>query len=137
MILVDTSAWAEFYRRTGSPVHGTVASLLRGQRVPTNVATTEPVVMELLAGRQPSPELAEVRRRLLSLRMLHVEGLDTWELGAAVARACRARGETIGSQMDCLIAAVAIQQGASVLHADRDFDVIARHTPLRIEPVHK
>ncbi|MGZ5294241.1 MAG: PIN domain-containing protein [Actinomycetota bacterium] len=37
--------------------------------------------------------------------------------------------------MDCLIAAVAIREGATVLHADRDFDVIARHTDLRIEPL--
>jgi predicted nucleic acid-binding protein len=32
------------------------------------------------------------------------------------------------------IAAVAIRSGASLLHADVDFDVIARHTPLRLEP---
>jgi predicted nucleic acid-binding protein len=137
MILLDTSAWAEFYRRTGTPVHGAVRRLLTGKHVTTRIATTEPVVFELLAGRRANRELAEVRRRLFSLRMLHVGELDTWELAAAVARACRAKGETIGSQMDCLIAAVAIREGASVLHADRDFDVIARHTPLRIEPVRR
>jgi predicted nucleic acid-binding protein len=37
--------------------------------------------------------------------------------------------------MDCLIAAVAIRESASILHADRDFDVMARHAGLRIEPV--
>lgn len=34
-----------------------------------------------------------------------------------------------------LIAAVAIREGATLLHADRDFDTIARHTDLQIEPV--
>ena len=34
--------------------------------------------------------------------------------------------------MDCLIAAVAIRERAHVLHRDRDFDVIARHTDLRL-----
>jgi hypothetical protein len=131
MILADTSAWAEFYRRTGSPVHVAMASLL--QR--SEVATTEPVVMELLAGRPADRQLAEVRQRLLLLQMLHVGELDTWELAAAVARSCRAHGETIGSQMDCLIAAVAIREGIAVLHTDRDFEVIARHAPLRIHPV--
>ena len=99
------------------------------------VATTEPIVMELLAGPRAHRELIEVRRRLLNLRMLHTGTLATWELAAGIARACSARGETIGSQMDCLIAAVAIQEGASILHADRDFDAIARHTALRIEKV--
>jgi predicted nucleic acid-binding protein len=131
MILADTSAWAEFYRRTGSPVHDAMTSLL--QR--SEVATTEPVVMELLAGRRADRQLAEVRQTLLLLRMLHVGELDTWELAAAVARSCRAHGETIGSQMDCLIAAVAIKEGVAVLHSDRDFDLIARHSPLRVHPV--
>ena len=36
---------------------------------------------------------------------------------------------------DCLVAAPVIRAGASILHKDRDFDVIARHTELRIEPV--
>jgi predicted nucleic acid-binding protein len=34
-----------------------------------------------------------------------------------------------------LIAAVAIREGASILHADRDFDAMARHAGLRVEPV--
>ena len=37
--------------------------------------------------------------------------------------------------MDCLIAAVAIRESASVLHNDRDFDVIAQHTELQIHPL--
>jgi predicted nucleic acid-binding protein len=34
--------------------------------------------------------------------------------------------------IDCLIAAVAIRADAPVLHADTDFDVLARHTRLRL-----
>jgi predicted nucleic acid-binding protein len=135
MILADTSAWAELFRRTGSPVHTHLASLLGGPDASLTVATTEPVVFELLAGRSSSPELAEVRRRLLALRILHVGELDTWELAAAIARACRSQGHTIGSQMDCLIAAVAIREDVPVLAADSDFDVIARHTALQLESV--
>jgi predicted nucleic acid-binding protein len=33
---------------------------------------------------------------------------------------------------DCLIAAVAVSADAVVLHADADFDVLARHTALRV-----
>jgi hypothetical protein len=32
----------------------------------------------------------------------------------------------------CLIAAVAMRHGATLLHRDQDFEVIARHTPLRV-----
>jgi predicted nucleic acid-binding protein len=34
-----------------------------------------------------------------------------------------------------VIAAVAIREGARILHQDRDFDAIARHTELKIQPV--
>jgi len=36
--------------------------------------------------------------------------------------------------IDCLIAAVAIRADVPVLHADTDFDVLARRTALRLDP---
>ena len=36
------------------------------------------------------------------------------------------------SQIDCLIAAVAVRVGVAVLHADRDYESIARLSPLRV-----
>jgi len=34
--------------------------------------------------------------------------------------------------LGCLIAAVAVDAGIPVLHADADFDVLARHTALKV-----
>ena len=50
-------------------------------------------------------------------------------------RACRSAGATIRSIGDCLIAVAVIRADAEILHNDRDFDTIARHTGLRIYPV--
>lgn len=47
MIVVDTSAWIEHLRATGSPTHLTLRSLLSAQ---ADIAVTEVVIMELLAG---------------------------------------------------------------------------------------
>jgi hypothetical protein len=132
VILADTTAWVEVLRGTGSTLDLALTRLLDSG---APVAVTEPVLMELLAARLPVPRVRELRRRLLRFRMLRVGGLETFELSAAIYRACRARGETVRSMLDCLIAAVAIREGASLLHADRDFDVIARHTPLLVHPV--
>ena len=44
MILVDTSAWVEFLRDTGSAVCGRVDDLLGG-----DIATCHPIRMEVLA----------------------------------------------------------------------------------------
>ena len=131
MILPDSSAWVEEFRRTGSEIHLALARLLKAGE---DVALTEPVVMELLAGTRSKDELRAIRGRLLSFPMLRVKDLVTYERASAVWRACRAAGEPVRNTIDCLIAAVAIREGARVLHADRDFDVIARHTELQIEP---
>ncbi len=132
MILPDTSAWVDLIRRTGRPAHRAFARLLAEG---AEIAVTEPVVFEVLSGTRSDRELARTRKRLLAFPMLRVGGLESYERAAAIHRACRAGGEILRSPVDCLVASVAMRNGASVLHADRDFDVIARHTDLRIEPV--
>jgi len=45
-------------------------------------------------------------------------------------RACRAAGETVRALTGCLTAVVALRASVPVLHADRDFDALARQTGL-------
>ena len=59
--------------------------------------------------------------------MLPTDPVD-YEAATALHRACRRRGDTVRKLVDCLIGAVAARQGAPVLHADADFDTLARHT---------
>jgi predicted nucleic acid-binding protein len=56
-----------------------------------------------------------------------------YEEAAALFRVCRRRGETVRKLIDCLIAAVAIGADIPLLHADADYEVLARHTALRID----
>jgi predicted nucleic acid-binding protein len=130
VILVDTSAWIELLRASGHPAHVTLRHHLE-HRSP--IATTEPVIMELLAGARSRQEHARLRTRLIALPRLTVQGLADFESAAQLYRACRSRGATVRKLMDCLIAAVAIREDAAVLHNDHDFDLLARHTPLRTE----
>lgn len=130
MILVDTSAWIELIRTTGHPAHVTLRHHLQ-RHAP--IATSEPVIMELLAGVATAAERSKLRARLMALPRLTVRGLADFEAAADLYRACRSRGATVRKLVDCLIAAVAIRERATLLHNDRDFDVLARHTRLRIE----
>lgn len=129
MIVADSSTWIEHIRDTQDSAGVALGRLFeRGEPV----AVTEVVVMELLAGAKPGPPLEELRSRLLSLPMLPLEGLSDFEHAAFIYQSCRRAGETLSSMMDCLIAVPAIKAGAEVLHNDRDFDVIARHSALNI-----
>lgn len=127
MILVDTSAWIEFLRDTGSPVCRRVDALLA-----STIAVCDPVRMEVLAGARDEVHLNDLRGLLARATSIGVEPAD-YEVAAALYRACRRSGETVRRLIDCLIAACAIRADVPVLHADADFAVLARHTPLRID----
>ena len=129
MILADTSAWVEFLRATGSSAHLRLRELIAGEG---ELATSEIVMMELLAGAADTEELARLRRLLGRFRLLPVEGLADYEAAADLYRRCRVGGEIVRKLTDCLIAAVALRHGAALLHRDHDFEVLARHTPLRV-----
>ena len=126
MIFIDTSAWIEFLRNTGSTVCVRVDDLLSHR-----IATCDAVRMELLAGARDDSHLQSLRRLLARASTLPMGPIE-YESAAALYRTCRRNGETVRKLIDCLIAAVAIRDNVPILHADADFDAIARHTPLRI-----
>lgn len=130
MTLVDTSAWVEYLRATGSTTHRAVRRILDRDE-PAH--TTDVVVMEVLAGARDDEHLDRLRRLLARCEHVPVEGLDDFEAAAELYRLCRSAGETVRALTDCLIAVVALRASLPVLHADRDFDVLARHTGLRVE----
>jgi len=131
MVLVDTSAWVEFLRGTGSAYDQAVRAAVRRQ----GVATTDVIVLEVLAGTTDERRARELDRLLQRADYLPQSTPGDVEAAAALFRECRRAGETPRALSDCLVAAVAIRHGAPLLHRDRDFDVLARHVGLDIAAV--
>jgi predicted nucleic acid-binding protein len=127
MELIDSSAWIEFLRRTGSRAHLEVRRLMFEQ--PGVVTTTEPVVMEVLAGATSQRHFAQLQQLTDGLRLLPVDATLDYRDAAVAYRAVRAHGDTVRSILDCLIAAVAVRNGATLVHRDRDFDLLATVLP--------
>ena len=88
--------------------------------------------MEVLAGARDDSQLLAISRALYQATVISIQATD-YDAAAELYRRCRRQGETIRKLMDCLIAAVAIRAGIPVLHNDKDFDVLARHTDLQID----
>ena len=126
MILVDTSAWVEFLRDIGSPVCNLVDELLMGE-----IVTCDAVRMEILAGARDESHLRNLGRLLARATVIQIQNTD-YDNAAALYRRCRRQGETVRKLIDCLIAAVAIRADLPIVHSDSDFDVLARHTELRV-----
>jgi len=129
VILVDSSTWVEYLRATGSHAHQRLRSALEGE---DDLACTDVIVMEILAGARDDADRDWLRRLLYGLEFLAVDGPTDYEQAAELYRLCRSHGETPRKLSDCLIAAVAIRNDAELLCEDADFEAIARHAPLRL-----
>jgi predicted nucleic acid-binding protein len=122
LILVDTSIWIEMAR----------GSLAR-RPDPTdfvNLATCGPVLQELMQGLRVGSRFTGLFHSVPVLS--DPLPLRLFRAAAEIYRDGRARGFTIRSSTDCLIAAIALDNQVPVWHRDRDFDQIARFTPLRL-----
>lgn len=126
MILVDTSIWIELL--AGKPRRPVPEEdLLR-------FVTCSPIVQEVLQGLKPGPQSDAFRRAFLAIPMVSDPiPLALFVSAAEIYQQGRRRGITIRSSVDCLIAAIAIDNRVPVWHRDPDFNAIARYTALEVE----
>ena len=86
LVLVDTSAWITFFSRTGSH---TLKARLQRLLDDDHVATTGPVVLELLQGCRSEPERGRLEQYLRALHWLPVEDRHWYSAGAMALEASR------------------------------------------------
>jgi predicted nucleic acid-binding protein len=125
VLIVDTSVWVEVFRRP--------ARLSLDDQVDFDeIATCLPVVQEVLQGFVDERAYLIARDAMNALPIVESPlRREVFEEAAALYRSGRRAGLTVRSGTDCLIAACAIRHGLGVLHLDRDFDALARVSPLR------
>lgn len=123
MILADTSAWVEYDRATGSPVDRRLEELIRenGQ-----IAVTEPVVMEIVAGARTDARETDLRRLLQRFALLGFDAAIDFDAASRIYRRCRKAGITPRGMIDCMIASVALRHQATLLSADADLSRVAQ-----------
>jgi predicted nucleic acid-binding protein len=124
VVLVDTSVWIESFRpRSRLRIDGLVDF--------DDVVTCLPVVQEVLQGFRDERAYQIARESMLALPIVESPmPMAVFEEAAALYRTARRAGVTVRSGIDCLIAACAIRHGLTVLHHDRDFDLLTKISPL-------
>ncbi|WGW10649.1 PIN domain nuclease [Saxibacter everestensis] len=130
-MIVDTSAWIEYFQGTDSLANHRIYDSIRDD---AHIVVPELVMMELSIGTTDEAAAARRKRFLRRFDIIPIAPLRDTEAAATIHRRCRRSGETVRNLIDCTIAAVAIRLGYPVLHRDRDFSAIARHTRLKEEP---
>ncbi len=132
MILIDSSAWIAHLRGQSNR---TAIGMLDLIETGTELAITEPIAMELLAGADTDSRAEAIDRLVNGLALLSVEPHLDLHQAAAIFRAVRRTGRTPRSMVDCMIAAVATRNDVELAHNDVDFDVIGECWPLRARPL--
>lgn len=133
LALLDTSAWARILdgRIVGSAAERIAASIERGE-----MATTEPLLLEMRYSARDAADFARLAEELEALPLLELDKRAVRRAVDAQSQLglCKSVSHRV-KPVDLLVAGVADCHGAAILHYDGDYDLIAEHTDLSFESV--
>lgn len=116
-VLVDTSAWIEFFRKK-EPYYSAVLGLVDDDRV----CCAGIIFAELLQGAKSDKEL-KVLKDFLHVFEFVPESPELWEKAGELSYSMRRKGDPIGLS-DCFIAVAATACDAEILTLDRHFGIL-------------
>jgi predicted nucleic acid-binding protein len=127
MVIVDTSAWIEYFRE-GEPSVANKVDLCLDQDL---VGIGDLVYCEVMQGIRSPRERREVSGLLLSLPKLDMVGFNIAEKSASNYRLLRSKDVTVRKTIDVLIGTYCAEHGLELVHFDSDFDLMAKHIGLK------
>jgi hypothetical protein len=128
VILIDTSAWIDFFAGRDLPHVATLEQFILDNQ---DLALCGIILTEILQGIADDATQRRVRRYLGPLIMLPMPEA-VFVQAADIYRQLRKQGITIRKTNDCIIAATALDHRCQLLHNDKDFVPIAEHYPLKV-----
>jgi len=131
MTLVDTTVWIDVFAGRNSAQVAILESLIQERE---DICLCGVILTEVLQGIRNDKEYKRTESALSDL-ILFPMVYETFLLAANIYRNLRGQGITIRNSVDCMIAAVCMENNAHLLHNDRDFDLIAQHFGLQVVDV--
>ena len=126
-VLIDTSAWIAALRPSGSKEVKEKIEILLGEDC---AAISGIIKLELLSGTRNDREYHELSEDLESLHYIPTDE-EVWRCSYRLSRDIKKQGLSIPAT-DLLIASVAITAGCEMMHLDKHFTLLAKHSPLQI-----
>ena len=128
MILFDSSVWIDALQgKKSSQVKLLSDSIIQNEMV----AVCPLIVQEVLQGIRDNIRFIAVKNNFRSFIRLKIPSYSVALETAKLYRSLRRKGITVTSS-DCVISVFAIHFEVPVAHNDKDFDIIAKHSPLKI-----
>jgi len=128
VILVDTSAWIDYFRGLDA-AH---TDLLDRELSQNRIATGDLILAEFLQGFREESAYEEAKGLMDTLEYFEMVGREVAIASAQNYRLLRKEGVTVRKTIDVMIATFCIANDLELLHNDRDFDHIQRKLGLRV-----
>ena len=128
MVIVDTSAWIEYFRDGAAGVVAAVDACLERDLV----GIGDLVYCEVVQGIRSKREREQVTGLFGSLPHFDMVGFAIADKAAANFRHLRSRGVTVRKTIDVLIGTFCAENGHQLVHNDRDFTLMAPHIGLAV-----
>jgi|CXWL01.1.fsa_nt_gi predicted nucleic acid-binding protein len=127
MYLIDTSVWIDFIRGNKTSAVEQLRLILQTEQT-TGISSV--IYQEILQGSESEQRFNHFRDYFNELVFYHPKHpTDSYAQAAHLYFACRQKGITIRSTIDCLIAQTAIEHDLILLHSDKDFTRLAEAVP--------
>ncbi len=128
MVLIDTTVWIDFFAGRQRPHVAVFERLIKNRE---DICICGIILTEVLQGIRGKSEFRKTKE--LFNAMIFLPMPYSVFLGAAeIYRTLHRKGITIRNSVDCMIAAVAIENDIMLLHNDRDFTPIEKHLSLKV-----
>jgi len=128
MILVDTSVWIDFLRGRDTLHRRTLHNFIENDE---DLCITGIILTEILQGIKDDKTCEEIKEYLLEFPLYDPTGINTYIEAANLYRKCAKKRKTVRKTIDCIIAAIAMENDLIVFHKDMDFDHIAECAGLK------
>jgi hypothetical protein len=127
MIVVDSSVWIDFFRGVTTAQVAKLRRLFASQEI----LVGDIILCEVLKGFADDRDATAALGAMAAFHLAPMVGSEVAVEAAANYRTLRRRGVTIRATIDLLIGAFCIVHGHHLLHADRDFEPMARYLGLK------
>ena len=129
MILANTSVWIDFLNGADSRERHALHKFIEED---SDISITEIIMTEILQGIKDDNDYKNVKDYLLEFPIYKPKGVETYLKATGIYRDCRKKGKTIRKTVDCIIAAICMENDLTLFHKDSDFDVIAECIGLKV-----
>lgn len=128
IILVDTTAWIDFFAARSLPHVAVLEDLIEHRE---DICTCGIILTEVLQGIRKNTEFRKTRDLFNTLIWLPMP-YSVFLRSAEIYRKLREKGITIRKPLDCIIASTAIENDVQLLHNDKDFQPIEKYCGLKV-----